>query len=301
MGGFSVVVMLGLSGVMVLVVLGAVFLAAALFIAATVISIVFVCQTKSRRQQGKRLKGLLAIPIVFYAVSIPILVWFALALVVPIATDVEGDEYSDFSVAVANDDLDALRACFEADRFEFQSDGPESLSALFTHALDYGDAACAQEIRSVAANVGTPIDVNTPLENYTEEGEPYDAEYALVRVTKSSYLGMSQMVLMLLAAGADPNVVSLQDTEGKTPLHMVCDSVDWIGSSSNADRLLEEAGQSIEALLSYGADPAAVDKEGRTAADILHEELDALVEEGAITREQADRFCARYAADLDVE
>lgn len=74
MGGISVMVMLSVMGAVAFVILGMVALALAMFVAATVVSIVFACSAKARREQGKRLKGLAAVPIVLYAVSVPVLI-----------------------------------------------------------------------------------------------------------------------------------------------------------------------------------------------------------------------------------
>lgn len=81
MGGISVLIMLGMASAIVLAVLALVVFAAMAFIAATVLSIVFACRTGTRRAQGKKLGGLLALPISLYVVSIPILVWFAVSWV----------------------------------------------------------------------------------------------------------------------------------------------------------------------------------------------------------------------------
>lgn len=298
MGGFTVAAMLGMAGAMAFAILGAVCAALAMFVAATVVSIVFACRTKTRRQQGKRLKGLIAVPVVLYGISIPVLVWFALTWAVPLTTDVEGDEYSDFSAAIANHDPDALQACLDARAFSFADEGPQSLPALFMHAVNAGDAACAEEVLKAAADAGTPLDVNAPLGRYADDGTPYDEEYPLVRAAESCSTDMSPLVSALLAAGANPNVASLQDPDGRTPLHSACDSIGWIGSSSNADLLLDGAGESIEALLSYGADPEARDESGRTAGELLAGNLEGLVEENVITREEAQGFTMRYAAKL---
>ena len=62
MGGISVMVMLSVMGAVAFVILGVVALALAMFVAATVVSIVFACRAKARREQGKRFKGLVAVP-----------------------------------------------------------------------------------------------------------------------------------------------------------------------------------------------------------------------------------------------
>lgn len=79
--------MLSVMGALTFVILGAVFVALLMFVAAVVVSIVFACGTKQRHEQGRKLhKGLLAIPIVLFVISVPILVWFVLVWVLPFAS-----------------------------------------------------------------------------------------------------------------------------------------------------------------------------------------------------------------------
>lgn len=77
MGGCSVLMLLSLLTA-VGAVLFCVFLGAAgLFFIATVVSVVFAVRTPKRRERGKKLGPLLAVPLVLYAVSIPVLIYFA--------------------------------------------------------------------------------------------------------------------------------------------------------------------------------------------------------------------------------
>ena len=300
MGGFSVVVMMSVMGVLAFAILGVVALALVLFVAATVVSIVFACRAKARREQGKRLKGLVAIPIALYAVSIPVLVWFATAWVAPLAADVEGDEFTDFSQSITRHEPAALRACFDADAFAFPSEGSESLAVLLEVAISYGDAPCAKAVLEAAEARGVPIDLGEPLPTYTVDGDPYDAEYALARAVGDDY-SSADMVRVLLTAGADPNAPSLLDTGGGSPLHLVCDNAARVGfSADDKERALADLGKSIDLLLAHGADPAAVDGTGRTVGEHYVDALDSLVEGGSLTREQADRFIAQHAAALGV-
>lgn len=72
---------------MILAMMGAVTLAIivaiTIFIAATIISIVFAAQRKQRREQGKKLGALIALPIALYTVSIPLLIVFSAAIFIP--------------------------------------------------------------------------------------------------------------------------------------------------------------------------------------------------------------------------
>ncbi|WP_080799437.1 hypothetical protein [Arabiibacter massiliensis] len=294
MGGISVMVMLSVMGALAFVILGAVAIALAAFIAATAVSIVFACRTKSRHEQGKKLKGLLAIPIVLYAISIPVLVWFAVAWVIPLATDVEGDEFPDFTRAVSQHDPEALQGCFDAHAFEFPAEGDESLPSLLEAAITYDDAACAQLVLEVAGARGMPIDVNEPLPSYTLKGEPYAAEYALVRAAGPDFRS-ARMIEVLLEAGADPNASSLRDLEGSHPLHLVCGGASLFGMTEDtAERVLGEVDGAIDALLAHGADPAALNAEGRTPGECYRAWIDGLVDDGLITCDRADQAIAAH-------
>lgn len=77
MGGCSVLMLLSLLTAVGLVLFSVFMGAVGLFIIATVVSIVFAVRTPRRRERGKKLGALIAIPLVLYAVSIPLLVYFA--------------------------------------------------------------------------------------------------------------------------------------------------------------------------------------------------------------------------------
>ncbi len=77
MGGCSVLVLLSLLTAMGLVLFSVFLGAAGLFLVATVVAIVFAVRTSKRRERGKKLGALIAIPIVLYAVSVPVLIYFA--------------------------------------------------------------------------------------------------------------------------------------------------------------------------------------------------------------------------------
>lgn len=69
MAGVSIV-MMGM--VMVLIFLVVLVCAIAMFIAATVITIIYVCKNNERKIKGEKLGGKIAIPIVLYVISTPI-------------------------------------------------------------------------------------------------------------------------------------------------------------------------------------------------------------------------------------
>lgn len=77
MGGISVLIMLGAASALSLAALCVVGVAVLLFVAATVTSIVFACTASQRRLEGRTLGWRLAIPLVMYAISVPILITIA--------------------------------------------------------------------------------------------------------------------------------------------------------------------------------------------------------------------------------
>lgn len=300
MGGISVLVMLSVMGTLAIVILGVVFVALAMFVAATIVGIVFACRTKTRREQGKKLKGLIAIPLVLYALSIPVLVWFAVVWVIPLAADVEGDQYYEFSQAITRHDPAGLEACFEAHALAFDETGVESLEALLTCAVEYGDVKCAEIVLREAEAAEKSIDLNEPLQLFSMDGEPYNAEYTLIRAAGEGS-SSSRMLALLLDAGADPNVSSLLDADGSTALHLVCEGSDirfWEPDSVEAACAEQE--RAICVLLAAGADPAALDRRGETPGDSYGALIERLVEEGSLPRERADQLLAANAPVLNV-
>lgn len=297
MGG-SIMVMFSIMGALAFVILGAVLVAVAMFVAATVVSIVFACGAKARREQGKKLKGLIAIPLALYAISIPVLVWFAVVWVIPLATDVEGDEYYEFSQAVTRHDPAGLEACFDARTLALEAEGEESLGSLLTCAVEYGDAECAEIVLREAKEAGTPIDLNEPLPLFAMGGEPYDAEFALIRAAGTDYSSPG-MLAVLLDAGADPNVVSALGADGSTALHLVCDGGGiWSWESDDVEEALAEQDRAIRALLDAGADAAVRDADGATPQDRYGRHIEKLVEEGSLVRQRGDELIAANAVAL---
>ncbi|MDY2777034.1 MAG: hypothetical protein SOU51_01460 [Collinsella sp.] len=78
MGGCSVLVLFVLLMSVGAVLLGIFLTALSVFLIATVISVVFAVRAPRRRESGKKLGALLAIPIVLYAISVPVLIYFAI-------------------------------------------------------------------------------------------------------------------------------------------------------------------------------------------------------------------------------
>lgn len=78
MGGFSIVMIILLMSLTVLAVLA---VTLAMFIAATVITIIYVCKSNERKIKGEKLGGKIAIPIVLYVISTPVLLWFFITFI----------------------------------------------------------------------------------------------------------------------------------------------------------------------------------------------------------------------------
>ncbi len=104
MGGISILMILAMMGAVTL----AIIIAITLFIAATIISIVFAAQRKQRREQGKKLGALIALPIALYTVSIPLLIVFSAAIFIPFFQSSTTITYEDCSQAIISHDFEQL-------------------------------------------------------------------------------------------------------------------------------------------------------------------------------------------------
>lgn len=266
-------------GAVAIAVLVTVALAALVFIAATVVSIVFAARTKKRRAQGKKLKGLIAIPIVLYAVSVPVLVWFALVIAYPVVDAELTIRYDDCSEAVVTHDPIELRECLQNLTDPLPTEGEGSWEGLLRLTVEYGDDACTRIVFNEARNQGVPLDVDAPLPSYDSEGNEGDAEPPLLLALGFCY-SSPDMIRVLLDEGADPNIVaaaadgihSSELSEGETPLHAACRGVAGVAvyvddDENDALQVLEETDEVVDLLLAYGADPSAEDAEGRAPWD----------------------------------
>ena len=79
MGGISVLVLLATMGFFALAFL----VAAAMFIAAIIVTIVFALRTPSRHRQGKKLGGLIAVPIVLFVLSLLVIIHITESVIIP--------------------------------------------------------------------------------------------------------------------------------------------------------------------------------------------------------------------------
>lgn len=104
MGGISILMILAMMGAVTL----AIIVAITLFIAATIISIVFAAQRKQRREQGKKLGALIALPIALYTVSVPLLIVFSAAIFIPFFQSSTTITYEDCSQAIISHDFEQL-------------------------------------------------------------------------------------------------------------------------------------------------------------------------------------------------
>jgi ankyrin repeat protein len=124
-------------------------------------------------------------------------------------------------------------------------------------------------------------EILTLIESSPELLKQQDQRHGLTLLSHAVKLGRSEIVSLLLEAGADPNS---QDLIGETPLHLAVDNSDW----EIAEELLQYKAEPncmtvdgetplhhsafigdkkmINLLLSYGADPNCIDSTlGRTA------------------------------------
>lgn len=309
MGG-TFMLALPIIGAMAIAVLVAVALAAIAFIAATVVSIVFAARAGRRRAQGKKLKGLLAIPIVLYAVSVPVLGWFAVAVVCPIADSELTIRYDDCSEAVVTHDPAELRECLQTLTDPLPVEGEGSWEELLRVSIEYGDDECVRIVFDEAEAQGAPLDPDAPLSSYDSEGNAVDAEPPLLLALGFCY-SSPDMIRVLLDEGADPNIsVAVADgirshefSEGETPLHLACSGVAGVSvyvddDERDALQVLSETDEVVDLLLSHGADPAIEDAEGRTPWDNYTARVARFVQDDDLSESEAGRILERRAGIL---
>ncbi len=88
MGGFSVVLLM----LLIMLVFAIVFImvgimAIIMFIVATILTILFIVKNEERKASGKQLGGKVAIPVILYLISIPILIFMGSVIFSFIVTD----------------------------------------------------------------------------------------------------------------------------------------------------------------------------------------------------------------------
>lgn len=300
MGGISVLVLFATMGALAIVFLAA----AVLFLAATIVSVVFAARTKKRHAQGKRLKGLIAIPIALYAVSVPVLLFFSITVIIPACHDSTTTDYFDCSNAITRHDSASLERALDAPELQLPDDGPRSYRSLIQVGIAYGDVRCVEAVLEDAWEKGRPIDLNEPLDDYDSEGERViESEYALISATSSDFSSLD-MVRVLLEYGADVNVA---DACGRTPLHNACAGlcVDESGFADKSDEAilgLSEIDEAIDLLLSAGADISAEDQNGATPWDSYRSTVRSCVDAGALSSEDAVKVLSgRFEALEPVE
>lgn len=298
MGG-TLMLALPIIGVIAIGVLVVTALAAALFIAATLVSVVFAVGTKKRRLQGKKLKGLIAIPIIMYMASVPVLVWFSLHIAYPIIDADLTTRYDDCSQAVVSHDPLELRECLQNLTDPLPFEGEESWEDLLALSVEYGDEACVRIVLNEAKAQEVPLDVNAPLTRYDSEGNVSEVEPPLLMALGFSY-NSPEMISTLLDEGANPNVVvsssegieSPELMEGETPLHLACRGVAGISvytdsNDHDALQVLEETDEVVDLLFAHGANPSVKDAEGRTPWNNYTALVERFVENGDLSSEEA--------------
>lgn len=269
MGGCSVLVLLG-----ALLAMGAAFLIAflgalGLFLVAVILTIVFAVRTPRRCAAGKKLGALIAIPIVLYAISIPVLAISLTQVIVPFAVEYTTASYNDACEAVRHDNPDELARCLEATTFAFddaQGDTPENLLAL---AFEYRSARCVGPLLDELDKLGYPIDVNAPLSRTDISGDAYRTQYPLLWVCEEGNAEL-ETVQALVERGADINVQD-EDT-GWTPLMWACAGAFegyWDAYDGDEAACLEQTEDAIDQLLAWGADPGVASVEEDTALSIF--------------------------------
>lgn len=209
MGGISVLVLLATMGFFALAFL----VAAAMFIAAIIVTIVFALRTPSRHQQGKKLGGLIAVPIVLFVLSLLVIIPITGSVIIPAYQSSTTTNYNDCSNAVVSHDADRLAQALNSSDLNLELEGQQSYRNLLRLAIIYGDAECAETILADAQEKDLAIDLNEPLIDYDIDGNATDSEYALIMAASTHY-SSPEMVNVLITYGADPLI---QDETGLTP------------------------------------------------------------------------------------
>lgn len=291
MGGISILMILAMMGAVTL----AIIVAITLFIAATIISIVFAAQRKQRREQGKKLGALIALPIALYTVSIPLLIVFSAAIFIPFFQSSTTITYEDCSQAIISHDFEQLENCLDALELQLSSEGPASYQSLLYTALVYEDEDCVRTLLEDARANNQPIDLTQPLIKYDSDNNPKDDNYALCLATSTSF-GSLQMIQMLLDYGAEVNSA---DEDGYTPLHNACDDMCTTAiASDTSSASLDETDAAIDLLLTAGADINARNQLGETPWDLYCETIQRYVDDGVLTEKEASTHLAERAKTL---
>lgn len=274
----------------------------AMFVAAVVVSIVFAAGTKKRREEGKKLKGKLALPVVLYAISLPILLWFSINYAIPFIDSEISVRYNDCSSAVRNQQPDELQEALQTLTDPLPVDGKDSWEELLRLAVEYGSSECVSVVIDEAKQQQVPLSLDEPLAGYDSQDELSDETPALLLALDSFLYTSPEMVDVLLEQGANPNIVAQQgcDTSimpGQTPLHLACKGVAGVGvyfdgNPDDTAQIIAETNEVIDLLLSYGANPAAVDADGKTPWDMYVEFVQDFVAEGALTEDEAEEILA---------
>ena len=243
MGGISVLVLGAIMGFFATAFL----IGVALFIAAIVLSIVFAARTQKRRSQGKKLGGLIALPIVFFVLSLLIIIPLCAAVILPASQLNTTTNYNDCTNAVVSHDPDELTQVLDAPDLNLETEGQESYRNLLRLAIIYGDAESAEVILTDAQEKDRAIDLNEPLIDYDIDGDVTGSEYALIMATSTRY-SSPEMVDTLIAFGADP---SIQDEAGLTPWDHYCKTLNKL---ANNNEITEEEKENALAEMSEKLD-----------------------------------------------
>lgn len=260
------------------------FVALGCFVAATILSVVFFLRRKRRAAQGERLGWLVAIPIVLYAISIPILVFLAIVFFPGWNSS---SNFGSCMNAIVSHDEDGLQNALESSEGSIALSGEGSYEALVWEAVSYNDAECLRAVLSYADSQGFAVDLNKPISDPDRAGEE---EYAFLAAVQNPVVSC-ELLHVLLEFGADPGCSSATGS-GTTPLHWVARGL-WNPDSSSAPARINYTVDVIALLVDAGAPIGTLDSQGLVPRDYFEQYLSDLVQNEEISEEDMTKALDR--------
>lgn len=294
MGGCSVLILLGILASVGIVFLTVFLGALGLFIAAVIITIVFAVGTKRRKAEGRKLGALVAIPVILYVISIPVLLFSTVTVIVPTVVSSVTLDYDDAAEAVRTGDTNRLIACLDSLSFSFDAEQGDTPEDLLYIAITYERSESVDVLLDWLEEHDTPIDLNSPIPRY---GTTDDFWQPIIEASDTH--ASMDVVTVLAEHGADVNAI--EPETGWTPLMYACfGEFDRALFNDGYEDRLSNTEDAIDVLLNHGANPSIVAKDGTTSWELYEQYVGSLISiDGAsdnegISQERADGTLERY-------